>query len=128
MMLFAEAHPDDVAGIVLIDSSHPVQQEAFADVPAMAAQQAADLAEIKALATSAEAGLLDATEVLPHAPDFLPPELQQQWADLTNPNTQCPHAVAGTRRLEPNDCPLRWIGVAWGHPAHRLSLDPPIAL
>jgi pimeloyl-ACP methyl ester carboxylesterase len=83
MMLFAEAHPDDVAGIVLIDSSHPGQQEAFADVPAMAAQQAADLAEIKALATCAEAGLLDATEVLPQAPDFLSPELQQQWAELT---------------------------------------------
>ena len=82
MLMFAEAHPDDVAGVVLIDSSHPRQQEAFAQVPAMDAEQAADQAEIEALATRAEAGLIEDTEALPLAPDFLPPELKHQWAAM----------------------------------------------
>ena len=82
MLMFAEAHPDDVAGVVLIDSSHPGQQEAFDRVPAMVTEQATELAELEALAARIEKGLVDGSEAMAMAPDFLPPDLQHQWATL----------------------------------------------
>lgn len=82
MLMFAQAHPDDVAGVVLIDSAHPGQQRAFRQVAAMVAQQASDLDEVEALAARVEAGRIPAHELLALAPDFLPPRHQQEWATL----------------------------------------------
>ena len=82
MLLFAQGHPEKVAGVILIDSSHPRQEEAFAAVPALVAAQEADLANREAIAVRAEAGLVGAAEALPLAPEFLPLELKHQWAAL----------------------------------------------
>ena len=54
MLIFAEAHPEKVAGVVLIDSSHPRQDEAFAAVPALVAAQKAARANREANAVRAE--------------------------------------------------------------------------
>ena len=82
MLMFAEAHLDKVAGVVLIDSSHPRQDEAFAAVPALVAAQEVDVDDREAIAVRAEAGLVDAEDVLPLAPGYLPLDLKYQWAAL----------------------------------------------
>ena len=82
MLIFAETHPDEVAGVVLIDSSHPGQDEAFAAVPAFVDAQEADLARRQYIARRAESGLIGAAEALPAAPTWLPLELRHQWAAL----------------------------------------------
>ena len=81
-LLFVEADPAEVAGVVLIDSSHPRQDAAFAAVPALVAAQEADLANREAIAVRAEAGLVGAADVLPLAPGSLPLDLRHQWAAL----------------------------------------------
>ena len=55
MILFAAEHPDDVAGVVLIDSSHPEQTAALAEAPTVLAVQDAEIAGLGALATAVEA-------------------------------------------------------------------------
>ena len=82
VLMFAEAHARSVAGVVLIDSSHPRQDEAFAAVPALGAAQKAALANRRAIAERAAVGLVDAEDALPLAPPFLPLELKYQWAAL----------------------------------------------
>jgi pimeloyl-ACP methyl ester carboxylesterase len=81
-LIFAEANPDDVAGVVLIDSSHPRQVEAFAEIPGMTAMEEADNAHLKALADRAEAGEIEAADLLSLAPGPLPVQLKYQWAAL----------------------------------------------
>lgn len=80
MIMFAETHPEEVAGVVLIDSSHPRQDEAFAAVPAFVAAQEEREAEFAGMATRVEAGQVGPAEVLPLAPRWLPLELEYQWA------------------------------------------------
>ena len=82
ILLFAQDHPEKVAGVVLIDSSHPRQDEAFAQVPALVAALEANRANREAIAVRAEAGLVGAAEALPLAPEFLPLNLKYQWAAL----------------------------------------------
>lgn len=82
MLMFAEAHPERVAGVVLIDSSHPRQDEAFAQVPALVAAQKVDHANKEKIAARAEAGLIGAADALPLAPKSLPLALKHQWAAL----------------------------------------------
>jgi pimeloyl-ACP methyl ester carboxylesterase len=81
MILFAATHPELVDGVVLIDSSHPDQLDALAEVPEMLAAQDAEIAGLDSLATAAAAGELTADDVLANAPD-LPPDQQQVWAQL----------------------------------------------
>lgn len=81
-LLFAEAHPEDVAGVVLIDSSHPGYDKAIAQVPEIVAAQEADLADLKGMAARAEAGKIGPVDVLPLAPKPLRLDLKYQWAAL----------------------------------------------
>ena len=80
MLLFAEEHLAQVAGVVLIDSSHPRQDEAFADVPAYVAAQEDLDAQFESMAARVEAGQVGPVEVLPLAPGWLPLQLKYQWA------------------------------------------------
>ena len=80
MLLFAEDHLAQVAGVVLIDSSHPHQDEAFADVPAYVAAQEDLDAQFESMAARVEAGQVGPVEVLPLAPGWLPLQLKYQWA------------------------------------------------
>ena len=82
MLLFAQAHPEKVAGVVLIDSSHPRQDEAFAAVPALVAAQEADLRQPGGHRSARRGGPVGAAEALPLAPEFLPLNLKYQWAAL----------------------------------------------
>jgi pimeloyl-ACP methyl ester carboxylesterase len=82
MLMFAELNLKNVAGVVLIDASHPHQDEELALVPDLEAAQQADLAETKAIAARLDAGLVDAADVLPLAPKYLPLDLKYQWAAL----------------------------------------------
>jgi pimeloyl-ACP methyl ester carboxylesterase len=80
MLMFAENHPEDIAGVVLIDSTHPRQDEAFADVPAYVAAQKELDAQFAGIAARVEAGQVGPAEVLPLAPGWLPLQLKYQWA------------------------------------------------
>jgi pimeloyl-ACP methyl ester carboxylesterase len=82
MLMFAEAHPEKVTGVVLIDSSHPRRDQAVAAVPALVAAQKADLANKENIAARVEAGLVGPVELVPLAPRLLPLELKYQWAAL----------------------------------------------
>lgn len=82
MTLFAATHPDDVVGIVLIDSSHPGQTEALAAAaPDVMALQDAEIAGLGELATAVEAGEVAAADVVGNAP-ALPDELTELWAAM----------------------------------------------
>ena len=80
-LMFAEANPEDVAGVVLIDPSHPRQDEALAEVPEIVAAQERDIADLQGMAARAEAGKVGDADVLPLAPP-LPVDLKYQWAAL----------------------------------------------
>lgn len=82
MLMFAEANPEDVAGVVLIDTPHPDHEEAFAELPAVAAMEEDYFAEREAIAERIEAGEVSAKELVPLAPLTLPPQLRYQWAAL----------------------------------------------
>ena len=99
-ILFAAENPDDVAGVVLIDSSHPDQLTALADVPEVLAVQDAEIAGLGELATAAEAGQVVAADVLAAAPAALPDDLKQTWAELFVQPTSLNTAVAEYDALE----------------------------
>lgn len=82
MLIFAEARREEIAGVVLIDSSHPRQEQEFAAIPTLVAAQEASLAEREAIAVRAEAGLIGAADALPMAPRSLPLDLRHEWAAL----------------------------------------------
>jgi pimeloyl-ACP methyl ester carboxylesterase len=82
MLMFAEAHPEQVAGVVLIDSSHPRQDEAFAAVPEFVTAQKDHMTDIEGIAARVEAGQVRAVEMLRLAPRSLPLDLKYQWAAL----------------------------------------------
>jgi len=92
MLLFAETDPDDVAGVVLIDSSHPRQDEALAEIPGLVAIAEKDAAGVEAMAARAEVGVIGAEDVLALAPRGLPLALRYQWAALFAQ----PHSLAET--------------------------------
>ncbi len=94
MILFAAEHPDDVAGVVLIDSSHPEQTEALGEVPEVLAVQDAEIAGLGELAAAVEAGAVTAADVVGNAPAGLPEDLHQTWAELTLQPTSLRTAVA----------------------------------
>ena len=100
MILFAAEHPDDVAGVVLIDSSHPDQLTALADVPEVLAVQDAEIAGLGELATAAESGQVAAADVLAAAPAALPDDLKQTWAELFVQPTSLNTTVAEYDALE----------------------------
>ena len=79
---FAHRNPGAVAGVVLIDSSHPDQMTALASVPEVMAVQDMEMAGMADLVAAAEAGALPVEAVLPGAPPVLSPALQQTWAEL----------------------------------------------
>lgn len=137
MLMFAEAHPEDVAGVVLIDSSHPRQDEAFAEIPELAAAQEAAIADLEGMAARAEAGDVGAADLLTLAPTPLPQDLRYQWAALhAQPHSlrtvmaeddgwaQTVRQVGGDRSL--GDIPLivlaRNLGIAEAAP--ELALTP----
>jgi pimeloyl-ACP methyl ester carboxylesterase len=99
MILFAAEHPDDVAGVVLIDSSHPEQTSALAEVPEVLAVQDAEIAGLGDLATAVEAGEVTAADVVANAP-ALPEELQETWAALFVQPASLDTAVAEYAELE----------------------------
>ena len=82
MILFAAEHPDDVAGVVLIDASHPEQTEALGEVPEVLAVQDAEIAGLGELAAAVEAGEVGAADFVAAAPADLPDDLKQTWAEL----------------------------------------------
>jgi len=81
MQAFAQANPDETAGVVLLDSSHPGQGQALAAVPEVVAVQDAEIAGLANLATQVEAGVMGPADLLPAAPE-LPGQLRDQWALL----------------------------------------------
>jgi len=97
---FAKAHPEDVVGIVLIDSSHPHQMEALAAVPELVAAQDLEIQGLAAAVDMAEAGALPPDAVRPNAPPVLSAPLQDTWARLFVQAKQLRAAVAEYDALE----------------------------
>lgn len=91
---FAKALPGDVAGVVLIDSSHPRQMEALAAVPELVAAQDMEIQGLAAAVTMAEQGALPPDAVRPNAPQVLSPARQDVWAALFVQAKQLRAAVA----------------------------------
>jgi pimeloyl-ACP methyl ester carboxylesterase len=60
VLMYAEHHPDDVAGVVLIDSSHPRQVDAYAEIPEMDVMDEDQRGRLESLAERAEAGTVRA--------------------------------------------------------------------
>jgi pimeloyl-ACP methyl ester carboxylesterase len=80
-LLFAQARPQDVAGVVLIDPAHPEEFDVLeVEVPRMAAAQEAEMTWLEDAAAQVEAGELDVDDALARAPRELPPDLREQWA------------------------------------------------
>ncbi|MCK0112722.1 alpha/beta hydrolase [Ornithinimicrobium sp. F0845] len=79
MLAFAQANPEDTAGVVLVDSSHPNQGQALAAVPAVVAVQEAEIAGLARLATAIEAGVSGPDELRSAAPE-LPSKARELWA------------------------------------------------
>lgn len=82
MLLFAEANPEQVAGVVLIDSAHPRQDEAFAEFTWLEVLDQERLAWMETMATSVEAGAIEPEEMARLAPRHFLLELRQQWTAL----------------------------------------------
>jgi pimeloyl-ACP methyl ester carboxylesterase len=80
--LFASEHPDLVAGVVLVDSSHPEQMDAMSEIPEITALDAMEMDMYATLAEQAEAGELTVDDVLPMMPEDLAEDLQADWAAL----------------------------------------------
>jgi pimeloyl-ACP methyl ester carboxylesterase len=97
---YTKAHPDDVVGVVLIDSSHPRQMEALAEVPELIAAQDMEIEGLAAAIDMAESGGLPPDAVRPNAPSVLTPALQDVWARLFVQAKQLRAAVAEYRALE----------------------------
>lgn len=81
-ILFAHQHPELVAGVVLIDASHPEQAERLQEVSALVAMQEQQMHAFRALAEAATQGQLTPDSMLANAPAGLPEELRQTWAEL----------------------------------------------
>lgn len=79
---FAADYPGSVVGVVLIDSSHPAQNEALAVVPELMALQDDEIAGLAGLVAVAEAGELPPELVLAGAPATLSPAMQLVWAEF----------------------------------------------
>lgn len=135
-LMFAKRNPEQVAGVVLIDSSHPDQQTALQVVPEVIAAQDVELEGMAGLVAAAEAGQLPAEAVLPNAPPVLSTPLKQAWAQLFIQPQQLRAAVAeyaavpdGLAQAEGNvdigDIPLtvlsRGIGLEGQVPAEALE-------
>jgi pimeloyl-ACP methyl ester carboxylesterase len=82
MILFANENPDQVAGVVLVDSSHPDQLERLAAVPELIALQDAEIEAYKALEEQVKQGQIKAEDVLPMAPEGIAEDLRPAWAEL----------------------------------------------
>jgi pimeloyl-ACP methyl ester carboxylesterase len=82
VLMFAQANPDDVTGVVLIDSSHPRQDEALAEIPELAVLDEAQRARLESLAEGAEAGRIGSADVFPFSPWPLHMDIREQWAAL----------------------------------------------
>jgi len=91
---FASRNPEDVVGIVLIDSSHPRQMQALTAVPAVVDVQNMEIEGLAGVVTMAEEGNLPADLVRPNAPPVLRPALQDEWAQLFVQPDQLKAAVA----------------------------------
>lgn len=134
MILFANEHPEQVTGVVLVDSSHPDQMVQLAAVPELVAVQ--DL-EIKGLATLAEQsaqGKISATDMLPNAPGGIPEDLRETWAELFIRPSSLLTAVAEYDALEQSLAQVKANGSLGNIPlvviAHGLKLGavmPPAA-
>ncbi len=97
---YARAHPDDVVGVVLIDSSHPRQMAALAEVPELIAAQDLEIEGLAAAIDVAASGGLPPDAVRPNAPPVLSPSLQDVWARLFVQAKQLRAAVAEYRALD----------------------------
>lgn len=93
-LVFASEAPEDTAGVVLIDSSHPRQFAALAEVPTLVAVQDMEIQGLRDLIPLAESGDLTAEAVLPSAPPVLTAEQQLAWAQLFVQPEQLRAAVA----------------------------------
>ncbi|HLV11713.1 MAG TPA: alpha/beta hydrolase [Trueperaceae bacterium] len=91
---FAHVRPQDVAGVVLIDSSHPEQMAALAAVPEIVELQRAEIEGLAGVVDMAEQGTLTPDIVRPNAPPDLRPDLQDAWARLFVQPKQLRAAVA----------------------------------
>ncbi len=80
--LFASEHPDLVAGVVLVDSSHPDQMNQMSEIPEVTALDAMEMDMYAGLAEQAEAGELAVEDVAPMMPADLAEDLQADWAAL----------------------------------------------
>ncbi len=91
---FAAMNPDDVVGVVLIDSSHPRQMDELRAVPEVIDVQNMEIEGLAGVVSMAESGDLTPDLVRPNAPLVLTPELQDQWAQLFVQPKQLRAAVA----------------------------------
>lgn len=83
VLLFADESPDEVAGVVLIDASHPRQEEEYAGkFPELEAAEEAFMAQRDAFAARAEAGELEPRDTFPMTPLGPPLTVRKQMAAL----------------------------------------------
>lgn len=116
----AHDHPELVAGLVLIDSSHPQQIERLSEVPALLLLQDLEIEGLWQLATAAAAGEVDPESIMAMVPAGVPEELHDLWADQFLHSGSLPAAVAEYdvisdsmawtgERYSPTDLPLAVI-------------------
>lgn len=82
MLLFAETNPEGVSGVVLIDSAHPGQEEAFAEFTWLEDVDQEHLAWLETMATGAEEGTIEPIDMTRLSPWHFGPELKKQWEAL----------------------------------------------
>ena len=82
VLLFAEANPEQVSGVVLIDSAHPRQDEAFAEFTWLEVLDQERLAWLETMAASVEAGTIEPADMARRSPRHFTSDLREQWAAL----------------------------------------------
>lgn len=83
ILIFAQQNPQDVAGVVLIDASHPKQEEALAgQFPQIDAAYREFEAQREEIGAQVTAGELDVGDMIPLTPPALPLRAREQMAAL----------------------------------------------
>lgn len=82
MVLFAHDHLEDVAGVVLIDASHPQQTKKLSAAPSVLKLQDSEIEGLARLATAIDAGQAGPSDVRASAPAGIPEAWRDTWAQL----------------------------------------------
>ncbi len=106
----AHDHPELVAGVMLIDASHPDQVARLSEVPGLLLLQDLEIEGLWQMAQAAEAGELDAESIMAMVPAGVPEELHDLWADQFLNSGSLAAAVAEYDVLEES---MAWLAARY---------------